>query len=675
MPDDFRIGSWLVEPSLNSVTCNGKVHRLEPKMMEVLVYLAQNQRVVVSKEQLMRVVWPDTFVTDDVLTRCVSELRKALEDDAKEPRVIQTIPKRGYRLLVKVEPVNPPSPRSHITYIYIGAAILLSLCISAFVSILWMARQTAAPVIASTEQITFTAEGKLAPILTDGLRLFFDQGGLVQMSVSGGEVVPIRSSLGGLSALDVSPDGSDLLVVKRDGFDESGRGYLYVLPILGGSPRRIGAIYTSDARWSPDGESILYCDGRSLYVVNSAGTNPRKIWEAASAIEAPVYSPDRRKIRVTVYGVNQWQSRKIWELDADGRNAHPITPDWPAEAGEYWGQWSPDGKHYVFLSNRDDKTDVFELVPPSFLTLFKAPVPVKLTQSALEISSVSPSRDGTRLFVIGSADQGAMVAYDPKAKRFVPFLGGMTAAMIEVSPDGQWIAYKTYPQESIWKCRVDGTERVQLVASGSIPRWSPDGKKIVFHAWFPKGPKLFVVPAEGGNVEEVVPGASNEDPNQMSGSWGADGESVTYGEYPNPGTSAKGIHVWNFRTHTGSILPGSEGYHSPAWSPDGKWLIAVHDSPNHFMLYSPVAKAWTDFGENPKDSNWWVWSRDSKSIYYTASDGIYRIPLSTGKSEFFASFKNVKVMPERVISMTPNDMPAVMSDASVQQIYSLEWKK
>src|SRR5215469_16927890 len=229
MPDDFRIGSWLVEPSLNSVTCDGKVHRLEPKMMEVLVCLAQNQRVMVSKEQLMRVVWPDTFVTDDVLTRCVSELRKALEDDAKEPRVIQTIPKRGYRLLVKPEPVNPPSPRSHITYIYIGAAILLSLCISAFVTILWMARQTAAPVIASTNQITFTAEGKLAPILTDGLRLFFDQGGLVQMSASGGEVVPIRSSLDGMSALDVSPDGSDLLVVKPDIYDEDGKGYLYAL--------------------------------------------------------------------------------------------------------------------------------------------------------------------------------------------------------------------------------------------------------------------------------------------------------------------------------------------------------------------------------------------------------------------------------------------------------------
>jgi hypothetical protein len=96
------------------------------------------------------------------------------------------------------------------------------------------------------------------------------------------------------------------------------------------------------------------------------------------------------------------------------------------------------------------------------------------------------------------------------------------------------------------------------------------------------------------------------------------------------------------------------------------------------MLYSPVTKAWKDFGESPKEFNWWVWSRDSKSIYYTASDSIYRIPLSTGKSEFFASFKDVKVPTNdsaRVISMTPNDTPAIMSDTSVQQIYALEWQK
>jgi TolB-like protein/Flp pilus assembly protein TadD len=74
--------------------------------MQVLVCLVQHAGEPVSKEELMKTVWPDTFVTDDVLTRSVSELRRVFEDDAKDSHVIQTIPKRGYRLLAAILPVN-----------------------------------------------------------------------------------------------------------------------------------------------------------------------------------------------------------------------------------------------------------------------------------------------------------------------------------------------------------------------------------------------------------------------------------------------------------------------------------------------------------------------------------------------------------------------------------------
>ncbi|MGH9509644.1 MAG: winged helix-turn-helix domain-containing protein [Terriglobales bacterium] len=90
--------------------CNGRTTHLEPKMMEVLVYLAEHQGGVVPKEELMRAVWKDTFVTDDVLTRCISELRRALEDDAKESHVIQTVPRKGYRLMPAVVYPSPGPP-------------------------------------------------------------------------------------------------------------------------------------------------------------------------------------------------------------------------------------------------------------------------------------------------------------------------------------------------------------------------------------------------------------------------------------------------------------------------------------------------------------------------------------------------------------------------------------
>ncbi|HEY6251076.1 MAG TPA: winged helix-turn-helix domain-containing protein [Candidatus Angelobacter sp.] len=108
MDGDFRLGDWLVSPKLNSLSSQGKTVRLEPKVMQVLVCLADSAQAgdVVSKETLMRTVWANTFVTDDALIRCISELRKTFAEDPKHPQYIQTIPKGGYRLLAAVVPMN-----------------------------------------------------------------------------------------------------------------------------------------------------------------------------------------------------------------------------------------------------------------------------------------------------------------------------------------------------------------------------------------------------------------------------------------------------------------------------------------------------------------------------------------------------------------------------------------
>jgi TolB-like protein/DNA-binding winged helix-turn-helix (wHTH) protein/Tfp pilus assembly protein PilF len=108
--NDFRVGPWLVQPSLNTISQNGTSNRLEPKVMGVLVCLADQAGEVVAKEKLLQTVWPDTFVSDDVLKRSVSELRRVFEDDPRESRIIETIPKRGYRLMTDVKPSN-----SHIS--------------------------------------------------------------------------------------------------------------------------------------------------------------------------------------------------------------------------------------------------------------------------------------------------------------------------------------------------------------------------------------------------------------------------------------------------------------------------------------------------------------------------------------------------------------------------------
>jgi TolB-like protein/DNA-binding winged helix-turn-helix (wHTH) protein/tetratricopeptide (TPR) repeat protein len=106
MNGDLRIGTWLVQPGLNTISQHGTTKQLEPKVMEVLVCLAHHPGETLPKEQLLQSVWPDTFVSDDVLVRSISELRGAFEDDVRESKFIQTIHKRGYRLIALVEPVN-----------------------------------------------------------------------------------------------------------------------------------------------------------------------------------------------------------------------------------------------------------------------------------------------------------------------------------------------------------------------------------------------------------------------------------------------------------------------------------------------------------------------------------------------------------------------------------------
>jgi len=107
MEPTFRVGDWLVSPRLNRVEGNGRAVRLEPKVMQVLVCLAERPGEVFAKEELLRRVWADTFVTDEVLTRAVSELRRVLGDDAKQPRVIETVARGGYRLIAPVQAAIP----------------------------------------------------------------------------------------------------------------------------------------------------------------------------------------------------------------------------------------------------------------------------------------------------------------------------------------------------------------------------------------------------------------------------------------------------------------------------------------------------------------------------------------------------------------------------------------
>src|SRR5262245_33027401 len=104
----FVVGEWTVVPSRNVLARGGDEVRVEPRVMDVLVYLAERAGEMVSKEDLIARVWNGRYVTDEVLTVAVYALRKAFADEARRPRYIETVSRRGYRLIAPVHRAAAP---------------------------------------------------------------------------------------------------------------------------------------------------------------------------------------------------------------------------------------------------------------------------------------------------------------------------------------------------------------------------------------------------------------------------------------------------------------------------------------------------------------------------------------------------------------------------------------
>ena len=180
----FTVGTWTVAPDLNTISSNGTSTHLEPKAMAVLVRLAESPGETLSKEQLIRAVWPDAFVGDDVLSRSIYELRKAFGDDPGEPRVIQTIAKRGYRLIAPVrQPVIAPPRKARAKVLALLSVLLAAIVIAAtaYVAVVRRQRIAARPInavavlplenLSGDPQQEYFADGMTESLITDLGRL------------------------------------------------------------------------------------------------------------------------------------------------------------------------------------------------------------------------------------------------------------------------------------------------------------------------------------------------------------------------------------------------------------------------------------------------------------------------------------------------------------------------
>jgi Tol biopolymer transport system component len=301
----------------------------------------------------------------------------------------------------------------------------------------------------------------------------------------------------------------------------------------------------------------------------------------------------------------------------------------------------------------------------------------------MSLYSPIPGKDGKKLFVVGRTYRGELTRYDAKSGQFSPFLSGISAEYLDFSKDGQWVAYTSYPDGTIWRSKLDGSERLQLTYPplyAVMPRWSPDGKQIIFFE-FPesssKPARMYQIPAEGGSPKILLP----DDPHhQQDPNWSPDGTKIIFAGDANDAAnaaSAPAIRVLDLGTHQVSALPGSQNLFSPRWSPDGKYIVAITSDSTRLMIFDVQAQSCTELAKG--SMGWLNLSKDGQYVYvldFNGAGAVLRTRISDHKTEKVADLTNM-VITGRFgggLALAPDDSPLLLRDTGTQDIYALDWE-
>ena len=688
-----RFGVFEYDPQARELTKHGVRLKLQEQPVQILAALLEQAGQIVPREELQRGLWPDgTFVDyEQSLNKAVNKLREALGDSTANPIYIETLARRGYRFIAPVEVDSPKEAqaqerkpaRSHAGLWWTAGALGL-VTAAILVTGLW-------PVPAPRARVTqLTHGGRLNTNVlgVQGGRILYSSsderlvGQFWSISTEGGE--PRRERMPFLNQeyqawLWMAPPGVILIGSQAVSTPSSAsRGELWLAGFDGSKPRRIGeAAGDSLYSVSPDLKTLLRSSKEGLFVRPVDGGPERRV--ARVDWNTPSYTfwhPSAERIGFLVLkdGPN-----KVWEVKPDGTGMRPLLPQFQAE--QYAANWSPDGKRLYFVSHGE----LYVLGSRRWLGWMRRPQPQRLTAGS--VSYWLPYEDPTDPRVIyagGELAGGEAMKLNKQTGIFEPYLGGLSGDCLDYSPDGQWIAYVSFPGRELWKCRRDGSDKV-LLEDGLVtymPRWSPDGKRLAFAAvrkgvWADPH-RIFTIPAAGGKAEPVK-GASGPgfDPN-----WSPDGKKLVFAPLRDDVVPKQDRHVSIVDPETGQVqmVPGSENMFSARWSPDGKHLVALRDDLVHSAIYDFETQHWADLDADVFGFfGFPTWSKDSKYVYLMAYAPVRlaRIEVATRKLEEIRSIKEFGLAGTMAagVSWTPDGEPVVLADRSTQEIYRLdvEW--
>jgi len=538
LQNGFRIGEvYHVEPSLNSVTGPAGTTRLEPKAMHVLVCLAEHGGDVVAKEYLIRTVWPDTFVSDDVLTRCISELRRVFGDDAKDSRVIQTIPKSGYRLIAGLSRQETRKPvrataqatRHKLVLILAGIVLLTGVAVGGW----WIASTRRGPGGPPRQptvmQLTANPPDlpvKSARISSDGRYLAYaDAAGIHVRVIDTGETQRLADT----REMDVygwSGDGTRIRAAACDAATCTG----WDLSLVGGTRLQSGAVWpaTDSVISTTDGSRFLRIAGSSqdLSVDLLDGSAPRHLVDLGPNGSASWSANGRRVLFTRGPALSAIESMPL----AGGSPSVVFrAPDGQRIADT--GLQLPDGRLLTLLT--DAETNVFGLweVPVDRVSGVATGPSRRLTEWTLGGSYIgrfsvgvraglrlsNASSDGKRVVMKRDMSHGDVFVarFDERQGRLLDTPRRLTSDERGSypgawTPDGKAFVFNLGQSGSqdIFKQRLDA-ESAEPLAVGPghqmLPRTTSDGQWVLFQEPVgAEGSRIMRVPLAGGRPEQVL---------------------------------------------------------------------------------------------------------------------------------------------------------------------------
>jgi serine/threonine protein kinase/Tol biopolymer transport system component len=590
------------------------------------------------------------------------------------------------KLLAELSPPEMSSRRLLLVGFAVGVLIVVGL--------LWLRRSPSAtpssgpaPLrIAGYLPLTHDSGDKLAatqgPVIAAAVGTIYYQerdspAFIERVTVDGRPLPRIATPLVQPNLIDISPDGSRLLVNSLTGLETQ----LYLQPAGEGRALPLGQIVGHDGTWFPNGRRMLFANGGTLWSVGNDGAGASKLATAGGRIVWPRVSPDGKTIRFSLLppGESSYDRATLWEVGAGGGTAEPLFTGQRAFAAACCGAWTRDGRFFIFQAWTGGSTRLWALPAGSSS-------PFALDSDDVEFWSPAPARDPAELFTIGREHADLFLRLDPASRRILPGSELNVEGIAEgpvYTRDGSRIVY-IRSGGKLWSAKPGGENATHIAAGLAVsdPRWSADGRSLAFVAQSSGQGHVYVLETgsgfNGSSPRRLGPASAD----CFSPTWSPDGQKLAFACSSG---GAHNIQIVDIASKESQLLPGSESIQSPRWSPDGAQLLGVGLNRHRLSVFGFKTASWRVLTRDDAVIAQAEWTPDGRAVVYLRQSeqgsangsALVRVGTSGGQPTTLADLPTPRAgmtLSSTWMGMAPDGSPLVRQVFTSEQVYLLRLK-